>query len=254
MRKTMKRGKKMITIILIAVAILALTVWGGIAFLGRSQSLSVKSIENPSEHLYLIHLTKPNNLTWKSGSFAKFTLPDMKENEQNNRWLTIASSTSDDEILILTHNSGSFYKQTLTSLPINSKVEISWIESHLSIEDNEEPIVCFASDVGISAIRPIIREWSGSRPVTLSHLDKGVTVFDKEMTELSTQKENFTYETSTSLSESQEQLAESIKQYGNKATYLLGGRPDDLDKMKKYLEEKGINSPQIKMDRFEGLK
>ena len=140
------------------------------------------------------------------------------------------------------------------SLPINSKVEISWIESHLSIEDNEEPIVCFASDVGISAIRPIIREWSGSRPVTLSHLDKGVTVFDKEMTELSTQKENFTYETSTSLSESQEQLAESIKQYGNKATYLLCGRPDDLDKMKKYLEEKGINSPQIKMDRFEGLK
>ena len=81
-----------------------------------------------------------------------------------------------------------------------------------------------------------------------------MTVFDKEMTELSTQKENFTYETSTSLSESQEQLAESIKQYGNKATYLLCGRPDDLDKMKKYLEEKGINSPQIKMDRFEGLK
>ena len=132
----MKRGKKMITIILIAVAILALTVWGGIAFLGRSQSLSVKSIENPSEHLYLIHLTKPNNLTWKSGSFAKFTLPDMKENEQNNRWLTIASSTSDDEILILTHNSGSFYKQTLTSLPINSKVEISWIQSQSKIMKN----------------------------------------------------------------------------------------------------------------------
>ena len=60
----MKRGKKMITIILIAVAILALTVWGGIAFLGRSQSLSVKSIENPSEHLYRAPL-KTSQKTYK---------------------------------------------------------------------------------------------------------------------------------------------------------------------------------------------
>lgn len=39
----------------------------------------------------------------------------------------------------------------------------------------------------------------------------------------------------------------------NKATYLLCGRPDDLDKMKNTLKKR-INSPQIKMDRFEGLK
>ena len=57
----MKRGKKMLTIILITTVALGLTTWGVFAFLGRSQTLSVKSIENDSDDLYVVRLEKTNN-------------------------------------------------------------------------------------------------------------------------------------------------------------------------------------------------
>ena len=60
----MKRGKKMVIIIISILVALCLITWGVITYLGRSQTLSVKSIENFNDYLYLIRLTKPDNVTW----------------------------------------------------------------------------------------------------------------------------------------------------------------------------------------------
>ncbi|WP_155962458.1 ferredoxin reductase [Streptococcus ruminantium] len=268
----MKRGKKMLTIIISILGTICLIAWGGITFFGRTQTVPVKTIENLNGDLYLIRLTKPNNMTWKAGSSAQFGLHDVQKikqgttdtvsgatmnvdkNEENSRWLTIASSPDENEILILTHNSGSLYKKSLTSLPAGSKVEMSWVDSHFSVSDGKEPIICFASDVGIAAIRPIIKEWAGKRDIIFSHLDKGVTVFNEEITSLSNKITNLTYETSTSSSQSQETFKKAVDKYGNKAIYLLAGRPDDVEMMKNFLEENGISMKQIKVDSFKGLK
>lgn len=262
----------MLMIIISILGVICFITWGVIVYLGRSQSLSVKFIENPSGDLYLIHLTKPDNMTWKAGSFAQFVLPNVKEsnqettdtvsgatmsgdkNKQNNRWLTIASNPDENKILILIHNSGSLYKKILTSLPAGSKVEMSWLDSHLSVEDDKKPIICFASDVGIAAIRPIIKEWAGKRDIILSHLDKGVNVFDEEIKNLSDKATKLTYETSSSLSQSQDRLKKSVDKYGNKATYLLAGQPDDVKTIKKFLKDNGIDSKNIKTEHFRGLK
>ena len=162
----MKRGKKMFIIILSTLGALCIITWGAIAYLGRSQTLSIKSIENPSGDLYLIHITKPSHQIWKAGAYAKFTLPDTSstaskyeaKGEQTSRWLTIASTPDEDEILILTHNSGSNFKNTLTHLPAGSEIEMSWLDSSLTVKDTNKALVCFASDVGISALRPLIKE------------------------------------------------------------------------------------------------
>lgn len=268
----MKRGKKMFIMIVVVLGVLGLMAWAVMAYLGRSQTLSVKSIENLSGDLYLVRLTKPDNMTWEAGAYAQFALPEEQVNgkkasntvsgatmspdkgQQNNRFLTIASTPDENELLILTHNSGSLYKETLTSLSAGSKIEMSWLGTHLQVADSKEPLVCFASDVGIAAIRPVIKEWNGKRPIVLNHLDKGVTVFDREMAELANQQNTFLYETSASLSQSQETFKNAVDQYGNKATYLLAGQPDDVKEMKKFLEGKGIESKQIKSDSFKGLK
>lgn len=268
----MKRGKKMLIIIIPILVAICLIAWGLVAHLGHSQTLSVKSIEKLNGDLYLVHLTKPDNMTWEAGSFAQFALHDVKEsnqettdavssatmssdkNKQNSHWLTIASNPDENEILILTHNSGSLYKKILTSLPVGSKVEMSWVDSHLSVSGGKEPIICFASDVGITAIRPIIKEWAGKRDIILSHFDKDVSAFDGEITNLSDKAKNLTYETSSSLSQSQETLKKAVDKYGNKAIYLLAGQPDNIAMMKKLLEETGIDSKQIKVDGFKGLK
>ena len=257
----MKRGKKMVIIVIAILVVIGIITWGVIAYLGRSQTLSVTSIENPRGDLHVIRLAKPNNMTWKAGSYAKITLPSTASGgekndhtgEQTSRWLSIASSPEDNEIIILTHNSGSPYKKALTSLPAGSQVKMSWLESSLSVTDGNEPLVCFASDVGISAMRPIVRQWAGKRPIVLYHLDKGVTVFDKELSELANKTANVTYETNASLSLSQERFKKSIDTYGKKAQYLLAGQPDDVKAMKKFLQDNKMYD-NVKSSTFRGLK
>ena len=252
----------MVIIVISILAATGLITWGVIAYLGRGQTLSVKSIENPSGDLHVIRLAKPDNITWKAGSYAKITLPSTasggekndNKGEQTSRWLSIASSPEDNEIIILTHNSGSPYKKALTSLPAGSQVKMSWLESSLSVTDGNEPLVCFASDVGISAIRPIVRQWAGKRPIMLYHLDKGVKVFDKELSELANKTANVTYETNASLAQSQEHVAQAINMYGNKARYLLAGQLDDVKAMKNLLTDKGIDSKNVQSSTFRGLK
>lgn len=251
----------MVIIVISILAATGLIAWGVIAYLGRSQTLSVKSIENPRGDLHVIRLAKPDSMTWKAGSYAKITLPSAADStkssrtgDQTSRWLSIASSPEDNEIIILTHNSGSPYKKALTSLPAGSQVKMSWLESSLSVTDGNEPLVCFASDVGISAMRPVVRQWAGKRPIVLYHLDKGVTVFDKELSELANKTANVTYETNASLSLSQERFKKSIDTYGKKAQYLLAGQPDDVKAMKKLLTDKGIDSKNVQSSTFRGLK
>ena len=251
----------MVIIVISILAATGLIAWGVIAYLGRGQTLSVKSIENPSGDLHVIHLAKPDNMTWKAGSYAKITLPSTAsggekndhKGEQTSRWLSIASSPEDNEIIILTHNSGSPYKKALTSLPAGSQVKMSWLESSLSVTDDSELLVCFASDVGISAMRPIVRQWAGKRPIMLYHLDKGVKVFDKELSELANKTANMTYETNASLSQSQERFKQAINRHGNKAQYLVAGQPDDVKTIKKLLQDNKMYD-NVKSSAFRGLK
>lgn len=109
--------------------------------------------------------------------------------------------------------------------------------------------------VGIAAMQPIVKEWAGKRSIVLSHLDKGVLVFDKELSQIAQKNGKLNYDRSNSLSQSKEKLKKAIDRYGNKATYLLAGQPNDVEAMKKFLvENKGIEIKQIKLDRFKGLK
>lgn len=251
----------MVIIVISILAATGLIAWGVIAYLGRGQTLSVKSIENPSGDLHVIRLAKPDTMTWKAGSYAKITLPSTAsggekndhKDEQTSRWLSIASSPEDNEIIILTHNSGSYYKKALTSLPAGSQVKMSWLESSLSVTDGNEPLVCFASDVGISAMRPIVRQWASKRPIVLYHLDKGVTVFDKELSELANKTANMTYETNASLSQSQERFKQAIDRHGNKAQYLVAGQPNDVKTIKKLLQDNAMYD-NVKSSTFRGLK
>ena len=239
----------MLILILSILAVGLFACWGVYAYLDRSFDLSVKSIENLIDDLFLIHLTKPGNLVWDPGSYAKFTLPDSKAS----RWLTIASRPDENELLLLTHTSGSAFKKALTSLHKGEKIQMSWLYSTLKVKEDASPLVCFSSDVGIAAIRPIITEWAGKRELVLSHLDKGVLVFDGELAELVANQELLTYQTSASFSQSQEQLAQAIDHYGTQATYLLAGQPDDVEAMKAFLSSKGIDSSRIQVEVFRGL-
>lgn len=253
----MKGRSKMLKIlisILVIGAIGCLITWGAISYIGRTETLQVKSIENTGGEVYIIRLTKPQNKSWKAGSYSKITLPEVEKKDKRTRWLTIASLDNEDELVLLTKNSGTAFKKNLTSLSQGSEVKISWIGSKLEIKDENSPLVFFGSDVGIAAIRPIVKEWAGKREIILTHFDKNVLAFDKELSDLSSKNKNLNYSRSSSIEQSKEKLEEVINRYGNKAIYILTGQPDDVKSMSKYLKEKGIDNKQIKTDKFTGLK
>ena len=167
----MKRGKKMLVIIISVLGVIGLISWGIIAYLGGSRTLEIKAVERINGDLYFIRLTKPESITWKAGSYANISIAESGkmtadavsgatdgdgDKKEKSRWLTIASNPEENEILILTHNSGSIYKETLIGLPAGSKVKMSWLGAGLSPSDDKKVMVCFASDVGIAAISPII--------------------------------------------------------------------------------------------------
>lgn len=253
----MKGRSKMLKIlisILVIGTIACFITWGIISYLGSTEILQVKSIENTGGNVYLIRLTKPQKKGWKAGSYAKITLPEVEKKDKRTRWLTITSLDNEDELVLLTKNSGSAFKKNLTSLSQGSEVKISWIGSKLKIKDENSPLVLFGSDVGIATIRPIVKEWAGKREIILNHFDKNVLAFDNELSDLSSKNEKLNYSRSNSLEQSKEKLEEAVNKYGNKAIYILTGQPDDVESMSKYLKEKGIDNKQIKIDKFRGLK
>ena len=64
----MKRGRKMLTIIFIIAAILVVIMSGIFVFLGRSQTISVKSIDNVSNNLYVFRYELECRFIYKSYS------------------------------------------------------------------------------------------------------------------------------------------------------------------------------------------
>ena len=74
------------------------------------------------------------------------------------------------------------------------------------------------------------------------------------MKELSQKTSNFTYKTSDKFFQSQEFLKRAIDEYGNPGSYLITGQPDDVNEMKNFLKENGIDSKNIQISSFRGLK
>ncbi len=74
------------------------------------------------------------------------------------------------------------------------------------------------------------------------------------MKELSQKTSNFTYKTSDKFFQSQEFLKRAIDEYGNQGSYLITGQPDDVNEMKNFLKENGIDSKNIQISSFRGLK
>ena len=145
-KQEMKRGKTMLITILAVIVSLSIIAWGIIAYLGRGQTLSVLSIDKLEGDLSLIHLAKPDNMQWKAGAHAKISLPNSIDNHQtasevvtgasksqakdgeSSRWLTIASSSNEDEILIQKYR----FFQNLLSL---NKIDIySMVDSDNNID------------------------------------------------------------------------------------------------------------------------
>ncbi|EMC27537.1 hypothetical protein SMU85_06972 [Streptococcus mutans ST6] len=82
------------------------------------------------------------------------------------------------------------------------------MSSYDTLFNNQKKIACEIPS--IAAMQPIVKEWAGKRSIVLSHLDKGVLVFDKELSQIAQKNGKLNYDRSNSLSQSKEKLKKAI--------------------------------------------
>jgi len=98
---------------------------------------------------------KPNNFVFKAGQYIDLTLsgsqPQFGPSDGMTHTFSIASSPSDEELVVTTRMRNTVFKQALSILPIGSKVRIEGPMGSFSLHNNtSRPAVCLAGGIGIA--------------------------------------------------------------------------------------------------------
>ena len=104
------------------------------------------------------------------------------------RPLSVASIPSENEVLLGTRTGkeASEFKKTLINLKKGETLKMRGPFGIFKFQDESSPVVLFASGVGITPIRAMLKSLSksNSRPVHLVYVANGYHLFDDELLEL----------------------------------------------------------------------
>lgn len=191
----------------------------------------VESVENPYGDYYTIKLKIDAGLTW---------IPE-------EGFILIGTRTG-KEI--------SGFKQALLTMEPNEKVTMRGPFGWLKIQDETSPIVMFASGVGITPIRALLKqlEFNTNRPVEIVYSSSGYYLFGDEIETITRNNPMIQSYKMASRKETTAKLDELADQYGNAAYYYNSGASAVLRSVKKQYIDKGIKKDRIISDTFIGVK
>lgn len=172
------------------------------------------------------------------------------------RPLSVASIPSENEVLLGTRTGkeASEFKKTLINLKKGETLKMRGPFGIFKFQDESSPVVLFASGVGITPIRAMLKSLSksNSRPVHLVYVANGYHLFDDELLELSQSLNNFYYHKLNHSQEAIDLMTKLAREFGNKAYYFNSGSPKVLESMKEDLMANGIHKRRIIHDAFNG--
>lgn len=109
-------------------------------------------------------------VTWTPGQYQHYTLPQVEGvDEAKQRYFTIASAPSENEIHISTRVTDSDFKQALNSLQPGDTIEGVNIEGDFTWDD-DQPAVLVAGGIGVTPYRSMILERAHSGRSLAAHL------------------------------------------------------------------------------------
>lgn len=134
---------------------------------------------------YTVKLKNDTGLTWVPGEHGIFTLPNKKIEGRKYRLFSVVSIPEEGFILIGTRTGKeiSSFKRFLLTMKPNEKVALRGPFGSLKIQDETSPIVMFASGVGITPIRALLKqlEFNTNRPIELVYSLSGYCLFGEEI-------------------------------------------------------------------------
>lgn len=218
--------------------------------------LTVKHIKKEANNTFSIIFKRPKNLDFYPGQYLDLELP-VKDPGGKTRIMSIASSPSEDFLMVTYKLGVTPYKKFMAQLKVGDKVESSHPAGTVVIDDSG-PIVMLSGGIGIAPHRSMIK-WAVDRklnlPITLiySNSDEDF-IYKKELNQwlkiypkltihyIITSKDGRL--TPTNLSTIVEKSVEQI--------FYVSGPPGMVDDFENILLNLGVESFNIRTDRFDG--
>lgn len=218
----------------------------------------IESIENPYGDYYIIKIKNDVNLTWIPGEHGIYTLPNKKIEVRKYRLFSVASIPEEGFLMIGTRTGKNIsgFKKALITMKPNEKISLRGPFGWLKIKDETSPIVLFASGVGVTPIRALLKqlEFNTNRAIEVVYSSSGYYLFGDEIEQIAINNPMIQLHKLSSREETAVKLNALADKYGNTAYYYNSGAPAVLRSAKKQFMEKGIKKNRIISDTFLGLK
>lgn len=228
--------------------------------------------ENIAEGTMAFYFVKPDNFAFKAGQSIDLTLvnPPLTDDEGNKRAFSIASSPSEEYVMIATRLRDTAFKRTLSKMDEGTivKIEGPFGSFHLH-SDESRPAVALIGGIGITPIRSIFTESAEQKKphelfLFYSNRRPEDAAFFREFVALTETNDHFHFiPTMTKMEGSAKQWAgeqgyineSMIKKYvdiSKKPVYYISGPIAMVVAMRKILEAMGVSDDDIKTEEFTG--
>ncbi len=209
---------------------------------------------------------KKGNIKFKPGQFLRYTF-NIQDPRGNYRSFSVASSPTENFLMISTKISESPFKQMLDMLKISDEIEATGPYGNFVLDESKDAVM-LSGGIGITPLRSMIKYSLDKKlkiKITLFYSNKvpEEILYQKEL-ETFAKNRNFTLiSTITEPEESKESwkgligridanlIKKYIKDFDNKIFYICGP-PKMVDLMQNILKEMNIPQDQIKIEHFFG--
>lgn len=237
-----------------------------------SYQLKLTGKQTVAEGTLAFHFEKPRDFSFKAGQCARLMLidPPATDGEGNGRYLSLASTPDESEIMVATRIRSSAFKQVLSSLEPGAEVTLKGPYGDFTLPDNARRRVVFITGgIGITPVRSMLLQ------AMADHKDQQMTLFYAnrrpedaafldELTQACASSANCTL-VATMTQADQSSVPWSGEQgYVDQAMlarhlddlktplYYLDGPPGLVAAMKKMLSQAGVADEQVRTEEFAG--
>ncbi len=218
-------------------------------------SLAVESVENPHSDYYEIKLAC-GGMTWKAGEHGLFELPGKAVTGRTARIFSIASVPEEGCVMIGTRTGKepSSFKSNLIAMKKGEIVTVTEPFGEFVLKDETTPVILFASGVGVTPIRALLKETQNNqnRTVEVVYASPEFYLYDKKITEIADNNPKISLYKTTSRDETTDKVKALAAQYKNTAYYYISGAPIVITSTSEMLQGVGITENRIISDSFMG--
>jgi ferredoxin-NADP reductase len=228
--------------------------------------------EEIAEDIMAVYFEKPEKFEFLAGQFCLLKVPDIGFQDERGlrRYLSIASSPLEKELMFATRMSNSAFKRTLKEMPIGNINIIEEPRGVLTLpEDTLISLAFLAGGIGITPFRSMMRyiiEANTGHVVTLFYSNRKPeeAAFLKELQSMADTHKNITViPTMTKIEGSsgkwsglRERISSSMIKNGfgewRNAIYYIAGPPVMVESMEEILKGMNIQPDRIRIERFAG--